>query len=125
MTNIRTTQEQLLDDIRYEVEDNKKAQLGQYGSAFQDAGGAITPPDGYVIIAITFLKSIGITALAAEQNGDNESFGLTAGHTGAGSGGVVIDSSNIFPAGLTIYGRWTSVTQAADSAAGFIAYFGK
>ena len=43
-----------------------------------------------------------------------------------GAGGMAIDSSQVFPAGLTIYGRWTSVSISADdSDGGIICYFGK
>jgi hypothetical protein len=31
-----------------------------------------------------------------------------------GSGGVQLDTANVFPAGMTIYGRWTAVSLAAD-----------
>ena len=43
-----------------------------------------------------------------------------------GAGGMAIDSSQVFPAGLTIYGRWISVSISADdSDGGIICYFGK
>jgi hypothetical protein len=42
---------------------------------------------------------------------------------GSGFGGISV-SSAIFPKGLTIYGRWTSVTPAADADGGIICYFG-
>jgi hypothetical protein len=43
-----------------------------------------------------------------------------------GVGGMAIDSSQVFPSGSTIYGRWDSVSISADaSAAGIICYFGK
>ena len=39
---------------------------------------------------------------------------------------MAIDSSQVFPKGLTIYGRWDSVSISADaSTAGIICYFGK
>ena len=40
---------------------------------------------------------------------------------GSGRGGDVIDASNTFPKGITIYGRWTSLDLASGSA---IAYIG-
>jgi len=44
----------------------------------------------------------------------------------SGYGGVAIDSSQVFPKGLTIYGRWTSFTLNDNySTGGVIAYFGK
>ena len=41
-----------------------------------------------------------------------------------GVGGMAIDSSNTFPKGATIYGRWDSVS-LNDNAGVIIAYFGK
>ena len=44
----------------------------------------------------------------------------------SGYGGVVIDTGNVFPKGVTIYGRWTCFTlQAAAATGGAICYFGK
>ena len=41
-----------------------------------------------------------------------------------GAGGV--EATGIqYPQGLTIYGRWTTVTPEADSNGGIICYFGK
>jgi len=42
---------------------------------------------------------------------------------GSGFGGIAISSAN-FPKGLTMYGRWTSVTPTADGDGGIICYFG-
>tara|TARA_R100000808_G_C2096647_1_gene115147 strand:- start:35 stop:679 length:645 start_codon:yes stop_codon:yes gene_type:complete len=41
-----------------------------------------------------------------------------------GAGGTTIEGVT-FPKGLTIYGRWTMVTPAADADGGIICYFGK
>ena len=42
-----------------------------------------------------------------------------------GTGGQTVDSSQVFPKGLTIYGRWDSVSISADDAdGGIICYFG-
>ena len=41
---------------------------------------------------------------------------------GQGAGGVEMDASNTIPAGITIYGRWTSGILAGGE---IIAYFGK
>ena len=41
-----------------------------------------------------------------------------------GAGGTTAEGAT-YPAGLTIYGRWTSVTPAADSDGGIICYFGE
>jgi len=42
---------------------------------------------------------------------------------GSGFGGIAMSGIN-FPASSTIYGRWTSVTPAADPDGGIICYFG-
>jgi|19_taG_2_1085344.scaffolds.fasta_scaffold61825_2 hypothetical protein len=43
----------------------------------------------------------------------------------SGYGGVVIDTSQVFPAGITIYGRYTNVKLSATaSTGGIICYFG-
>ena len=121
----RSIVEQHLGSIKEDSKEQLKVEFSQYGNTFQDTNAATTPPSGYVIVAISFLADITFTAMSAENNSGSKSFGLTGGETGEGSGGVVIDSSNIFPKGLTIYGRWTSVTPTADSDGGIICYFGK
>ena len=54
---------------------------------------------------------------------------MTPGKTGddlEGTGGQQLASAQVFPKGLTIYGRWDSVSINADDAdGGIIAYFGK
>jgi len=98
-----------------------QASFGQLGSAFVDDGGAYTPPAGKVVVAITCLADTTFTALTPEATGD--CFGLAAG-SGQGSNNEVIDSSNVFPKGITIYGRWSAVTAAAAESAGVILYLG-
>ena len=107
------------------TDDLYKASFGQHGNAFKNTASAVTPPSGMVIVAITILAADTTFAAMSAENLDNgKSFGLTAGQTGAGSGGVVISASIKFPAGLTIFGRWTSVTPTADADGGIICYFG-
>jgi len=106
------------------TDDLFKASFGQHGCAFQDAGGEITAPSGMIIIAITMLAETTFTTLTAENLDNGKSFGLPSGHTGAGSGGALVASANKFPAGLTIFGRWTHVVATADADGGIICYFG-
>jgi len=93
-----------------------------------------------------YLTSTGVllgTVLTLDPDGDNTkeiqlaantsiSDGVTVsflkkkkyGHDGVG--GQTIDSTQKFPAGLTIYGRWDSVSLAADDTdGGIICYFGQ
>jgi len=45
---------------------------------------------------------------------------------GIGVGGLAIANNNVFPAGMTIYGRWDSVSmQSDDTDGGIIVYFGE
>ena len=106
--------------------------FGQAGSVFIDGDGASSPPTGSVFVAITFLDDTifdtGAGGLVAE---DSAKFANTvaAAHDNAdgsetaseGSGGVVIDASNTFPAGITIYGRWSEIDLVSGM---LIAYIG-
>jgi hypothetical protein len=99
--------------------------FGQHGCAHSDAAAALTPPDGLVIVAIQFIAANTLSALVAD---DATKFFNTVsaahdGGAGEGGGGVQL-SSCAFPAGITIYGRWTSVTPEADNDGGIICYFG-
>ena len=113
-------------------------QLGQQGSGFGDSTGAFTPPSGMVIIAITAIGNYDTTVALAALVADTNNYGASDGSTGTayvgsatavtanGGGADIVDSSNLIPAGTTIYGRWTSLTLAgAESAGGLVCYFGK
>ena len=107
-----------------------QASFGQLGCAHTDSATAITPPKGKVIVAITFLADNVLTGLIAEdpsqyfntaEAAHNET--ATAETQVEGSGGIAINGVS-FPKGLTIYGRWTSVSLQADSTHGVICYYG-
>ena len=118
-------------------------ELGVMGSVFADsANGRITPPTGKVFIAITFINDTVLETLGTNAGGltgdtsdaDYEHIGtdvaahnLSVGSETAisGGGGVIVDASNSFKAGTTIYGRWTSVEVANGGAGVLIAYIGK
>jgi hypothetical protein len=109
--------------------------FGQFGSVFNDGTAAITPPTDKVFVAITFVEattfdsSSGLVADNDVASGREYMGTDTAAHDAvlspnlgeSGTGGVVVDVSNSFPAGLTIFGRWTEI----DIASGMIiAYIG-
>tara|TARA_R100001463_G_scaffold78335_5_gene132606 strand:- start:874 stop:1209 length:336 start_codon:yes stop_codon:yes gene_type:complete len=100
--------------------------FGQLGSGHLQAGSSqLTPPSGLVIVAISFLDEIILSELTPVQiNGVDTYFGTTATANTAG-GSVVIDTSTKFPKGITIYGRWESVTMNAANDHGIIAYYGR
>ena len=104
--------------------------IGALGSAHTDGTGAVTPPAGMVISAIQFISKNTPTALVAENpdkffNTAHPANSLSGGSetVDEGSGGIAVSNCE-FPAGMTIYGRWTSATFAADSTGGVICYFG-
>lgn len=104
--------------------------FGQHGCSHGDAASAVTPPDGMVIIAIQFLQENILSGLVAADadnffNTVGAAHGLSVGSetTSKGGGGVQLSGAK-FPAGLTIFGRWTSVTPAEDGDGGIICYFG-
>ena len=106
--------------------------LGALGSVFVDTDASIVPPTGMVIVAIQMISKNTIVRLVAEE--PTRFFNtVTAAHnagtitedetTDLGTGGGTV-SGCVFPAGMTIYGRWTRADFAADSTGGVICYFG-
>jgi len=102
------------------------------GSVCTDGGDAIKPPTGHVFIgftvlaAATFDASGGLVAESATTyaNTEDAAGDLADGSESSseGSGGVQVDNSNSFPAGVTIYGRYTEIDVAGGT---IIAYWGK
>lgn len=122
---IRTTNDGLLEAVKSEIQSTRQHQLGQYGSAFTDSNSnTITPPAGKVIIAIQFMGTCRLAALTAEGSAGSECIAI--GSTGAGAGGLTIDTSNKFASGSMILGRWTAVQPhtTITSGHGVICYFG-
>ena len=112
--------------------DNNIAALGRYGVAFTDTADVFTPPSGMVIIALQFLDAGTIhTLTAADTDSGTRRYMNTANsaHAAAtnleGTNGKTIAAANTFPAGMTIYGRWTTFRRnAADSDKGTVIYLG-
>ena len=109
---------------------NPEAPLGQAGSVYTAASSdAIIPPLNQAFVAITmvtdctFDSSSGLVAEDANKYINTE----TAAHDAAassetsvlGSGGKVVDSV-VFPAGMTIYGRWKEIDVATGSCVAYI-----
>tara|TARA_R110000824_G_scaffold49611_1_gene139282 strand:+ start:42 stop:344 length:303 start_codon:yes stop_codon:yes gene_type:complete len=90
--------------------------FGQTGSTYS-IGAVITPPTGQVFVAIQMLEDTTFTTLTS----DNETVGTT-GYTGAGTGGIVIPSGQVFPKGTTLYGRYKSVDPNAGKIIAYSAY---
>ena len=110
--------------------------FGQMGSMLNDGTAAMTPPTNKVFVAITCITDVTFDS-SGGLKADNDSAGAgleyagtdTAAHnlsvasetTSSGGGGVVVDVSNTFPKGVTIYGRWTKINPASGL---ILAYIG-
>jgi len=116
--------------------------LGQLGSGYLNGTGAFTPPAGKVIIAITMVDNTSFSSLTQEVptddtfkgpvnattgNAETNCFGTTANIAASnGVGSVAVGGSDVFPKGLTIYGRWKAVNlnRSATATSQVILYFG-
>lgn len=109
--------------------------FGQMGSILHEGGGSILDSGvtvagelfdrGAVFVALTFLEdsvfeSSNASGLVAEDNTlyPNSTSGSTAIDT---NGGSTTDGIT-FPAGLTIYGRWTTLDLASGKLIAYIGY---
>ena len=104
---------------KYTSDESGSTALGQAGSIFHDTGAsAISAPTGQAFVAITIISDTKFDALAVESGFNG------CGATASTIGGDVINtggSGTEFPAGITIYGRWSSVDVNAGA---IIAYVG-
>ena len=92
--------------------------FGQFGSIYlKTASTTITPPASKLITAITMLEETQFNTLIAKDSA--QSFNTAAG--GAGSDGDTLGSTQVFPRGVTIYGKWKSLSLTSGSV---IAYVG-
>ena len=105
------------------IQEAQNASLGQAGCVFVDTNTAVVAPTGSVFVAITFLADTTLDASGGLIAEDSDRWANTeAAASAGGSGGLQIDNSNVFPKGITIYGRWTEID--LDSAGTLIAYIG-
>ena len=108
------------------------AALGKYGVAFTDTADVFTPPTGMVIIALQFLDTGVIhTLTSVDADAGTRKYMNTANsaHAAAdnleGTNGQQLALGNLFPIGMTIYGRWSSFRRNATGAtAGTVIYLG-
>ena len=98
--------------------------FGQLGSGFSDEAVAVTPPSGKVIIAMTFLEDTVLSAMVADVQDNAAYFSHTTAVANNGGGAAETDGATIFPKGITVYGRWSSVTPPASTTGGVIFYYG-
>lgn len=102
--------------------------FGQLGSGYCKDNVEFKPPAGKVIVGIQFLESTELSGLVADttQGNDAAFIGFATQVDGNGTESDAILNTTLFPEGITIYGRWTSVTlAAATTTGGIICYFGE
>ena len=101
----------------YTVQEAQNASMGQAGSIFLNASNTdtLTAPTGTVFVAIQFVNDTVFNSTSGLVAQDDDFWPHTQ------TTGSVIDSdadpvdSATFPAGMTIYGRWTQVILASGS----------
>ena len=87
----------------FSVVEGQNIAMGQIGSAYLDGSEAATSLTGnLVVIAITMTEDTTFTTLTQTD-------AVYMG-TGTSTHGDTLAASDAFPAGLTIYGRWSAVT---------------
>tara|TARA_B100001059_G_scaffold74294_1_gene71884 strand:+ start:421 stop:753 length:333 start_codon:yes stop_codon:yes gene_type:complete len=97
--------------------------IGQLGSAYlADADVDFTPPTGKVVVAILSLDNATKFNTLTPDNGDHAYAGTITPVTANGTNSDAIPATETFPAGVTIYGRWTTVQIDAGAV---IMYFGE
>lgn len=87
--------------------------LGQVGSAVLDNGESAASLGDNTIVAITMLEDTTFTTLTQSD--------ASITGTGTSTHGNSVANTDVFPAGVTIYGNWTAVTVNAGLC---IAYLG-
>ena len=100
----------------FTVQEAQNAGLGQVGSAYL-TGTSFTPTSG-VVVAITMIEDTDFDVLTPETGAGC----IEVGGTGYESAGNTLANSDLFPAGMTIYGRWSSVSVNSNGAC--ICYIG-
>ena len=106
----------------YTVVESQNVALGQAGSIFVSGTSAITALSG-VFVAIQFLEDTVFASASGGLVAETEQLFPDDAGTGtsvSASNGSAIDGET-FPAGLTMYGRWTGFTLASGKV---IAYVG-
>ena len=86
----------------YSVQETGNLGLGQVGSAVLDDGESVASIGSNVVAAITMLEDTTFTTLT------QSSAAITG--TGTSTHGNSVANTDVFPAGVTIYGRWSAVT---------------
>ena len=93
---------------KYTQQEATNLLLGQMGSMFFDNTDAKTPPTGHQFIAITVVQDCTFTKLEGTELASFISTEETD-HDSSPPGEDIVDTI-VFPAGITLYGRWKAIT---------------
>ena len=96
---------------KYSVVEANNLAMGQAGVAYLTDTDGYTPPTGMVIVAITFIEDTVFTSNTTVESTNFTSQSVAGSGTNADSFG-----SDAFPAGLTIYGRFTAIDFSSGAA---------
>ena len=98
-------------DRTYSIQQGNNLAFGQAGVAYSNDTDTYTPPTDFVVVAITFVEDTIFT-----NNTTVESTNFTSNSVaGQGDNADSFDDAT-FPAGLTIYGRFTAIDLASGAA---------
>ena len=93
---------------KYSVVEAQNIVLGQVGTAYTDRDDQYTPPGNAKIIGVTMLTDVEFSELTPTSTSNH--FGTTA--AAPGTNGATLAAADTFPKGVTIYGRWNTLTLA-------------
>ena len=84
--------------------------FGQMGSAYLGNNTSVfEPPAGKVIVSILSLAdTVAFTQLVSADNDDSKYFSTTGTNTNA-TNSEALSTSETFPAGIALFGRWNKV----------------
>ena len=107
--------------LRHSAQNSSSIALGQGGSLYHEGTDPITASGG-VFIAIQIIEDTTFNSTDGLTSEDDLMFPNTqSGATSIDSDGDAVDDGVTFPAGITIYGRWTGFKLASGKV---IAYLG-
>ncbi len=96
--------------------------FGQLGSGFLATNSDITAPAGKVIVSITILVGATFDSMVADTtNAADLAFIGTATQTAQNGAGSETFAATSYPAGITLYGRWSTVGITAGD---IVVYYG-
>ena len=96
----------------FTVQESQNIQLGQCRSAFLNDTDTYIPASGEAVIAIQVIQDAKFTTITPED--PDNCFGDSATGIGnTGGTGDAIAATTLFPAGITLFGRWTEVDLAS------------